>query len=255
MRLGGENKGQAFTLIEVVVSIGLFALVLAVVFALFHFGARGFKKAQERSYAHSQILSTKAALSADLQRGHFLGVHSEEFSVSVPKLDGSGTVQARRDKLATVALSTWLTSAPGAQSESQAYGFGGIPNWDSYVLYVAGQAPERATELHRYVFFEGTGATLAEDAANLRFPEPLFTALVGDPALDATAPGLVKRTLLADSLSQFAVELDYQAQLVTVRLRVLEDPTKGEIAEQGEQNRGSLSAVFSFRPYNTVPKL
>lgn len=245
-------RPRAFSQIELLVCMAIFSLILGVVFALFHYGSRGFHKAQNRAFAHSQILAVKAALAADLQRGHFLGMHSDRVRVSVTDKEGEAVV-ARRDKLSAVTLSTWVTSAPGSMSKDQAFGFGGMPLWDSYVLYVAGQEAEPATRLMRYVFFEGPGSGLAADAGTFASPETLFAALTGNPETDQAVTGMVRKSVLAESLSHFDVTLDPSSQVVTIRLRVLEK--QGDIVSEGEQNHQALSAIFSFRPYNTVPKL
>lgn len=247
-----KERPRAFSQIELLVTMAIFSLILGVVFALFHYGTRGFHKAQNRAFAHSQILAVKAALAADLQRGHFLGMHSDRIRVSVKDKKG-GTVEARRDKLSAVTLSTWVTSAPGSLAQDEAFGYGGMPLWDAYVLYVAGQETEPATSLMRYVFFEGAGSPLASNAGAFTPPENLFATLTGNSDTDGSVAGMVKKSVLAESLSHFDVTLDPSSQVVTIRLRVLE--RQGDIVSEGEQNHQALSAIFSFRPYNTIPKL
>ncbi len=246
-RRNADRNAPGFTLFEVVATTSIFLLVMATTAVLLRYSVRNFANITSRSNAQGQLLAIKAALGPDLQRAHFSGIDHREVTVQAQLRNSSATVSSRRDVLSIVSLADWVVSQGGGGPQLS-YGYGGIPNWDSYVVYAAGRTSESTTTLTRYVLHNHS---LASQAISLG-------SLTGIDQFDGTgtvphADALKRRTTLAESVAHFETDLDEQRQMVKVVVRVLEDT--GELTAAGEESGRMFTAVFSIRPYNTIPKL
>lgn len=237
-----------FSLLEMVVSVALFGLLMGLIFYFMRMGSQGYYFAQTRASVQNQILAVKNAVANDLERAHFLGVHRIQVDKVVNTKRGDTTVQTRRDIMSTVALSKWVLGDTSFDP-NEGFSFGGLPVWDCFIVYRPEQAYEPTVGLSRYVLFNDSTKTPARALGN----PASFNQFATETFTTAGVPSIVRVGKVATDVSHFEVGLDNTRQIVTLKVRVLEKT--GDVTNAIEENRKETTALFSFRPYNTVPRL
>lgn len=242
------KRASGFSLLEMVISVSLFGLLMGMVFYFLAIGNRGFQFAQNRASVQNQVLGVKSSLTADLEQTHFLGVHSLEVKKTVSKRKSSEQVEARRDILTMVALSKWVLN-DGTFDPNSGFSYGGIPVWDTHVVYRPDQVGDATVKLERIVLHNNStrasAKALGTPSGFATFPNLSFDA--------KSRPDTARISALAKNVSHFEVSQDSTRQMLNVKLRILEDG--GDITAAAEENIKETTVIFGIRPRNTVPKL
>lgn len=246
--VGKLSSARGFSLLEMVISVTLFGMLMGLVFYFMAMGNRGFKFAQGRASVQNQVIGIKSSLAFDLEQTHYLGVHALKVEKTVDKKRGDDKAEARRDVLSLVALSRWILT-DGSFDPDKGFSYGGIPQWDAFVVYRPHQTYDPVVKLERIVFYNDD---TRNDARALRPPQDfsLFSGLAFEPK---THPGTAKLSTLAENVSHFEVVQDNSRQMINVKLRILEEDA--EVADATEENIKETTVVFGIRPKNTVPRL
>ncbi len=194
------------------------------------------------------MLGVKSSITWDLEQTHYLGVHSLEVRKNVKQRKSDQQVQVRRDILTLVALSKWVIN-DGKFDPNAGFSYGGIPVWDTHVVYRTDQTADATVKLERIVLHNNSTRVSAK---TLGTPSGFTT--FSNLSWDAKSrPDAVRLSTLAKSVSHFEVEPGSTRQMINVKLRILEDT--GDISNAVEENHKETTVIFGIRPKNTVPKL
>lgn len=123
-------KRHGFSLIELIVAVGLFLGVSVLVFAFFRYGTRSFFKATQKHGMQTDALRTVESLQMELKRSAGASVLLENDSTRAVTVEGE-TVQ--RDVISFVTLKDFrdLTNSENFEPTT------GVPLWNRYWIYYA----------------------------------------------------------------------------------------------------------------------
>lgn len=226
---GARVRARSFsgvTLIELLISMGMFVLLLGTVFLLFGIGSRGFRTVEARQGAQNQLAAVRSSLQNDLQVSHFYGIHLDTTN-TIP----IAGVEQPRDAISAVTLSDW-------DHRDQF----GVPDWDQWVLYRV--TYEEQGQLLRHVVLPEPGQhgrALLRPAGGLA--DVARTVAPYNPAWDRVSPPQV----LARGVRSFAARLDQQQRAVEIAVTI-EQKTAPE-----NPKPDVVTATFYIKPHNTVP--
>lgn len=113
---------RAFTLVELLLVLGLFSILTVALFQAFDFGARAFRQATSRQDAQSALRKAYTSLRDDLRKSHFQTLTLVSRTASE---DGN---EYPRDALALAGLKDW-------SAEESFDAVNGLPKWDRYIVY------------------------------------------------------------------------------------------------------------------------
>lgn len=216
--LRSPRPARGGTIIELLVSVAIFAIALAGVFLLFRKGYQAYHFLERRQSLQVELLRVKSAMQADFELSHLRSVGVQSNVVTYEGED------VHRDDVSCLILSDWT-------DRNRYHSITRAPLWDQYSAYVS--AGDR-TVLTRRVFQSGSTFSV----------RPL-------PSL--TSYAMVNSRLLTENLLSLegALNFDTRDLVVTVELgRYL-----GARGVDDKRSYERYEGVFRFTPRNTQPKL
>jgi len=219
-------KGRGATVLELVVSVAIFAIALGGIFFLFRQGYQSFHHLEKRQGLQVEMLKVKSFLKGDFQLSHFrsIGVSKKEGTYRKEGVYGTETVNVQRDNLSCLILDDW-------RKKSNYHSITLAPMWNQYAAYVT--EANRPT-ITRIVYQSGA-----------RFPvEPL-------PGLDVY--GVVQNQLLTENLLNFNGVLNFDTRDLEIEIEL--GRTLGGRGVDEKRTFEVYEGVFRFTPLNTQPKL
>lgn len=214
------------TVIELIVSVAIFAIALGGIFLLFRKGYQSYHYLEKRQSLQVEMLKIKAYLKADFQLSHFrsIDVTTRVGTYVKTGTQGSETMDVRRDNVSCLILDDW-------RNKSNYHNVTLAPRWNQYAAYIT-QADR--TTLVRRVFQTGS-----------EFPvQPL-------PSL--TAYGVVQSQLLSENLVSLEGELNFDSRDLLVEIEL--GRSLGSRGIDDKRSFESYEGIFRFTPLNTQPKL
>jgi prepilin-type N-terminal cleavage/methylation domain-containing protein len=217
---------RGMTLIETVVTLGIFSLLLVFIFNTFSISTSVFQDTDVRQATESQMKSIKLLLQRDLEMGDFWFVNT----VSRPQADGTF-----RDGMAVGTLADW-------DDASQFDIDTGRPAWNRYIVWYATQ--EDSGRMVRQVVETGGGV--------LPGPYPSLSGNLNDVNPDANADLLFSRVLSA-GVKNFRVDPRLQNGTISVSIRL--ESRGAKRANSQESTVDNLGLELVFRPRNSWPEI
>jgi len=240
--LGRLSALRGATLMEVIVTTGMFSVLVLALFAVMRFGIRSWKNIESKSAVQTQLRKVELFLLEDLKRASY-----DQICVrGMPGTWASGNGKALIGKELSDSAVWFLTAVYTDEETSQelfARDEEGRPVWKRNVLYYAAR-PTDAWHLHNYGFLcnaPGAGKdtccphkwlirkeidvpTLLSEATvqSTYLTSPGGHELM-DPSLMGSEPRLMKVQTLADSIVDFEVTLrPPEVELSVKAFRLLE---------------------------------
>lgn len=225
-------RRRAFTLVELMVCMGVFSLLAVVALGILVFGARGFHQVIYRQGAQSDIRRIMAALQRDLASTHHR---------SIALADRESPAGYARDAICMVSLSNW--NEPANFDEYLR------PRWDSYVIYYATREQEGPNEVGRLIreSVEVTDPTLVGPFEFWDFPGG---HLVEGTPLQTTR---VSSQVVSDRLWKLELENDLIGQSVSLRVALRNPPQVR--ATGAEREMHTMEVLLKVKPANTWPQI
>lgn len=220
------RRAKGFTLLETVVSVGIFSVLIVFIFYAFSMVTAIFQDTDVRQSIENQMKSIKLLIQRDLEMGDFWFINA----VSRPQVNSTF-----RDGVAVGTLANWNDSAQYDVAT-------GRPAWNRYVVWYASQ--EDPGRLFRQVVEEAAGVPLLGPYASLG------TNLSEDPNSNASL--LYTRTL-SNKVKNFRVIPRLQNGTVAVSVSLEGLGAKRVNSQENTLERISLDLVY--RPRNTWPKI
>ena len=115
-----ERKG--YTLIELVVAMGVLAILSIALFEAFDFGSRSFREANTRQNAQGALTRAYSVLRGELRRSHFRSISVVERATIVEE------EEVRRDALSLGGVKDWHD--PESYDE-----LNGVPKWNRFIIF------------------------------------------------------------------------------------------------------------------------
>lgn len=222
-------RQQGASLIELVVAVGMLALLLTVFFLILDLSIRSFQSAIVRHNIQADTQRISYRLSEDLKRSHY-------FTVSRLLLRSSGNL-FDRNAICIGAVRNW-SAADAINSQD------GRPNWNGYILYYLPVEPGDEPVQRIYRCWISPPPTQVG-----QFAFPALSSAVHCPINPKSSPNIESFSLLSKIVEMFRVEEGENSQWrVTFRLR-----------QQAAQKRGArsidevLETTVQVRPENTFP--
>lgn len=223
-------KKFAFTLLELVASLGIFAFVMGAIFLAFTHSTRTFQHSVLRQGLQGDSLRLESLLGRDVRMTDY---HST-FTVA-RDYTMSGGRMVRRDGLSMAALSNW-------DDNSKFDSVTGLPRWDQQIVYYASNDSDQG-KLFRQVIGGGGTTGLPYFA--------LGSNLNADPNLNSS---VLNTTGVSDQVDSFEVLRDDGTQGLLLILRVRRVGTRRRSGGE-EKVDETLETRYSITARNTFPKL
>jgi prepilin-type N-terminal cleavage/methylation domain-containing protein len=115
-------KVRGFTLIELIVAMGILGLLIIALFEVFDFGSKAFREANVRQNAQGALTRAYSVLRGELRRSHFRSISVLERATNVDD------EEFRRDALSLGGLKDWHD--PTNYDE-----LNGVPRWNRFILF------------------------------------------------------------------------------------------------------------------------
>ncbi len=230
---------RGFTVVEALVTLGVFSVFLAILFLTIAWGFRSFSLAMARSDVTTEARRLTLYLERELRSSNY-------FSITTAKQPTSAD---RRDGICFVSRDDW--SSPGAFDALE-----GRPAWNRYFVYYA--TDKQPT---------GEFVRLVLDPASVK-PEPPNDPIVagpypygpfaGDPTLymlrnplTYVGPDLEHLRVLASSVKSFEVKKLPTTQEIQMRFLLRQN---GVMARRGNGDRegGTFELQYRVKPQNTL---
>jgi prepilin-type N-terminal cleavage/methylation domain-containing protein len=222
-----RRDSRGLTLIETMVTLGVFSMLLVFIFNTFSISTAIFQDTDVRQATETQMKSIKLLLQRDLELGDFWFINS----VSRPQMDAT-----LRDALAVGTLADW-------DDPAQFDATTGRPGWNRYIVWYATQ--EDPGRMIRQVVEPGGGVPLPGAYAGLS-----TNLNDGDPNLNADL--LISRTL-SDRVKNFAVTPRLQNGTIQITIRL--ESRGAKRANSVDNTVENLGLDLVFRPRNTWPEI
>ena len=222
-------------------SVGLFGLLMIMVFAFFEFGTRSFYLSTMRQGVQADALRVITGLQTELKRTNRGTVSTADRTCPVT-INGR---QPDRDGVSIGGLKDWTDRSNGNNFDLNS----GQPKWNRYIIYYATVNPEAGT-----IYRLSVDPNPAPEAPLPIDPLELQALVNDDPNLnlfDGATPGYV---LLSENVEEFRVVRDEPepgAFEVSLKLRSRRPPRPGGNAA-GEQE--TYEIVTSVATENTYPE-
>jgi prepilin-type N-terminal cleavage/methylation domain-containing protein len=216
-------KKRGFTLLELIVAMGILGLLIIALFEVFDFGSKAFREANIRQNAQGAMTRAYSVLRGELRRSHFRSISVVERATNVDD------VEVRRDALSLGGLKDWHD--PANYDE-----LNGVPKWNRFILF--------------YGTMDGKLVRTTVDLDNGDpSPVPFFDLdperyLKDDPSINTGYQTGYR--VISDSLEEFACTLYPGTDTVRVQCTLVQDRYRRE---------KSLSQFeLEVFPQNTWPK-
>jgi prepilin-type N-terminal cleavage/methylation domain-containing protein len=187
------RRKRGFTLVEILLAMGLLSLLSIGLFSAFDYGATAFRHATSQQENQGALTRAYTTLRDDLRQTHFRSVSVKQRTVEV---EGE---HLSRDGLCFGGLKDW-------DAEESFDAVNGLPKWDRYLLYYATQ--------------KGLLVRSEIDPAFPDFSPAPFGSLdetehmQEDPAFNAG--NQIAYKIVTNTVKEFAVELDPGSDTVLV---------------------------------------
>lgn len=229
---------RGFTIIEVLISSGIFLIVVWLAFAAFEFGSRACSLSNLRANVQGSATRVILSLENDLRRSSYTTVTIANRSVTY-----AGQTYSR-DALCMAAIANWNDPA----SFNSQFGFA---RYDRYVIYYATDDREDGRLIRSVV--NSTGDPLAPAGPISGFTQ--FQNYNNDPALNqsplGSAPGQINHTQLSEDVRSFAVTDGLLSQSVKASLTLFRAGLQGAGAKRVDQ---AFQMEIELVPQNTYPR-
>lgn len=217
------------SLIELLISMGMFTMLLGTVFLLFGVGSRTFLSLETRQTAQNQLAAIRASYQRDLQVTHFYGIH----------LDTANSVTLQGVVYPRHALSAVSLSDP---ARTDAYDMYGVPQWDQWVVYrVVGQ---EMGQLLRHTVAPAAGQ---RGRQLLRSADGLANLALAVTPYNSAWGRVSPPQILARDVRSLKAKLDPQQRAVEVQVTIEKK------VDYKNPKPDVLTATFYVKPHNTVP--
>lgn len=231
-------KRKAFTLLDTLLSLGLFSLLTLVLFSVFAQGTSLFSLGVSRSDLHSELRNISALMGREINHSSFysLAIENTGTTIFTPRdlTRPEQQEQVHRDAFSCAALRNPMEESSYAPST-------GSPLWDCHCVYFSSQESPYG-KLMRF--------RVAQAADERQFPLGSFPGIIN--TYSATAmPGTFR--VLSQRLMEFAVERVLADQLLIIRLSLRGN--EGRITQGHKSTAEILESKLVFKLENTWPRL
>lgn len=224
-----ERRGTS--LVELMVSMGVLAVVLATLFVLFAQSYNGFHLLNTRQSVQGEVLQVRNWLENDFSTSH-LG------SVGVVARPTTAAGQpVSRDGVCCLTVSDWAQAANYFPS--------GTPKWNRFIVYYA--SLDEAAELRRLTVLPQDLSDGTIEFLTVK-PFPMPTDLEG-----WTSPEILERRTISHNVLDFACELDLGGEALTQRIKFRRQGAHAGLGAKKVDE--AFEATFHWTPVNTVPRL
>lgn len=232
------KRKQAFSLIELVVSMAIISLISALVFGLFRMCSSVYASGNSRLSLQSELRRIAARFGIELRHSSFHTVSEAANVVTVPVDPGMSaeTTQVRRDAISCAALLD--------PSLTTSYDDDGLPLWDNFTVFTCTQDSPNG-RLYRY--------QLSHTPSVLQTPRFGANPIPAGYQVIPNAFAVTQSTrLMSKDIYHFQVDMDYANQNITIRLAL-----RGDIGRtiEGRSTADIAETIFHFKPENTWPKM
>lgn len=188
------KRSPGFSLIELVIAVGIFGILSILIFSFFRFGTRSFQAATNKQGLQLDALRAMESLQTELKRSN---------RASVTVLDGpSRTITApvegpvQRNGVSFLTLKNWQdkTNPNNFDLESQA------PLWNRYLVFYATK-----DEIGQFIRVKADPNPAPEGAIEM-VQDDLDLLLRDDPSLNNFAGGTPPYTILTKNVLEFSAE-------------------------------------------------
>jgi hypothetical protein len=231
-------KRRAFTLLDTLLSLGLFSLLTLVLFSVFAQGTSLFTLGVNRSDLHSELRAINALMSREVNHSSFysLAIHNVGTTIFTPRrLDYPNQLESvHRDAFSCAALRNPL-------EETSYVAATGAPLWDCHCVYFSSQESPYG-KLMRF--------RVGQAADERQFPLASFPGII-NTYTSAALPGTFR--VLSQRLMEFSVERQLADQLLIVRLSLRAN--RGRLTQAKRSTAEILESRLVFKLENTWPRL
>ena len=223
-----RNRGNS--LVELMLALGLLAMLSAVLYLIADLGIRSFQRAIVRHNIQADTQRVAYRLTEDLRRSHFFTVSTIEAQSSLGNYE--------RDAICMAGIKDWTNPAALDPANNR-------PRWDRYFLYYCARqaGDEPVTSLYRC----SVKPTNPNDMGQFAFPSLNPSVhCKPNPSTVAEFESFSKLSDLVESFSATSVENSQWR--ITVRLR-----QRGAIKRGGKSIDEVQETVIQIKPENTFP--
>lgn len=229
------SRRRGFSLLEMMFSVGLFGLLMVMVFAFFEFGTRSFYLSTMRQGVQSDALRVITGLQKELKRTNRGTVSSADRTNAIINKD--------RDAVSVGGLQDWSDRSNGNNFDLNS----GLPKWNRYVIYYATVGPEKGT-----IYRLSVDPNPPPEAPTPIDPLVLQSTINDDPnsnLFDGANPAYV---LLSENVEEFKVILDQPEPghcEIRLRLSSRRPPRPGGNADSEEETYEIVTSVATENSY------